>query len=75
MRMWPPACGEEGCVSHLAKDRPACACPRYWDSGGVHIIEMNPGCREHVVEDHRGIERGRAAMEYTDRALGKTRDV
>jgi hypothetical protein len=75
MNMWPPKCELPGCVSHLAKDRPRCICPRRTDGGGVHLTEMNPGCPEHVVESHPGIEHGRAAMEWASRALGETRDV
>jgi hypothetical protein len=71
----PPACGQEGCVSHLAVGRPRCICSRWFDSGGTHLTEMNPACPEHVVESHLGIQRDRAVMEYTDRALGKSRDV
>lgn len=75
MNLWPPGCDSRGCVSHLAKDRPSCICPRWWDSSGVHIAEMNPACPEHVVESHHRIEQTRAAMEYADRMLGYTRDV
>jgi hypothetical protein len=75
MNIWPPGCGDQGCVSHLAGNPATCACPRYWDSGGTHIIKMNPACPEHVVESHPGTERGRATMEHTNRALGYWRDV
>lgn len=75
VNIWPPACNAQGCVSHLTKDRLGCSCPRWFDSGGTHIAEMNPACPEHVVESHVNIEHGRSAMEFTDRALGYTRDV
>ena len=75
MNIWPPACGDEGCVSHLAWNPARCICPRWFDSGGTHLAEMNPACPEHVVESHPDIERSRPAMEHTSRALGETRDV
>lgn len=74
MNLWPPGCGDDGCLSHLPKDQPGCICPRCWDSSGVHIGDQNPECPAHVVETGHA-ERSRASMEFTSRALGESRDV
>ena len=67
MRMWPPACGDQGCVSHLTGHPARCICPRWFDSAGTHLVEMNPGCPEHVVESLHKAGKSRAAMEHTAR--------
>jgi hypothetical protein len=62
-QIWPPGCdgdgnmaprgqrGRSGCLHHYPPSRnlaaEGCICPCWFDSGGWHIIERNPGCTAH----------------------------
>lgn len=45
--MWPPGCGEDGCVSHLAAFDPSCTCPQWYDAGGTHLANLSRFCTAH----------------------------
>lgn len=59
--VFPPGCnhdgtrapsgqrGDAGCLHHYAEPLPGCICPAFFDSGGYHTIEVNPGCTAHDV--------------------------